>query len=233
MRRTVAPTASPAVRSRHVWLPVGGGAVEADLAVPQDATGIVLFAHGSGSGRLSPRNRRVARALQEGGLATLLFDLLTPVEEAEDTSTGQLRFDIPLLAGRLITVADLVAEGLGEGTFRIGLFGASTGSAAALIAAAKRPAIVHAVVSRGGRPDLAADVLGLVQAPTLLIVGGKDPQVLQLNVNALAALRCTKRLEIVPRATHLFEEAGTLEQVSALATEWFHRHLVRTSSSGR
>jgi pimeloyl-ACP methyl ester carboxylesterase len=213
------------MRTRHVWLPVAGGAIEADLAVPDHASGIVLFAHGSGSSRLSPRNRRLARALQNGGLATLLFDLLTPIEEEEDKRTGRLRFEIDLLAERLITVADLVAEGLGEGVFRIGLFGASTGAAAALIAAATRPGDIRAVVSRGGRPDLAAASLALVRAPTLLIVGGQDVQVLELNVKALAELRCTKRLEVVPNATHLFAEAGTLEQVCRLATDWFNHHL--------
>jgi pimeloyl-ACP methyl ester carboxylesterase len=204
---------------------VAGGAIDGDLSVPDRATGIVLFAHGSGSSRLSPRNRKVARELQDGGLATLLFDLLTPMEEEEDKRTGQLRFDVKLLADRLVTVIDLVAEGLGEGAFRIGLFGASTGSAAALIAAAKRPKIVRAIVSRGGRPDLAESALASVRAPTLLIVGAQDPQVLQLNMNALAQLKCIKRMEVVPRATHLFAEAGTLEQVSWLARDWFNQHL--------
>jgi pimeloyl-ACP methyl ester carboxylesterase len=204
---------------------VAGGAIDGDLSVPDRATGIVLFAHGSGSSRLSPRNRKVARELQDGGLATLLFDLLTPMEEEEDKRTGQLRFDVKLLADRLVTVIDLVAEGLGEGVFRIGLFGASTGSAAALIAAAKRPKLVRAIVSRGGRPDLAESALASVRAPTLLIVGAQDPQVLQLNMNALAQLKCIKRMEVVPRATHLFAEAGTLEQVSWLARDWFNQHL--------
>jgi putative phosphoribosyl transferase len=221
----MAHVTEPLVRSRHVWLPVAGGAIDGDLSVPDRATGIVLFAHGSGSSRLSPRNRKVARELQDGGLATLLFDLLTPMEEEEDKRTGQLRFDVKLLADRLVTVIDLVAEGLGEGAFRIGLFGASTGSAAALIAAAKRPKIVRAIVSRGGRPDLAESALASVRAPTLLIVGAQDPQVLQLNMNALAQLKCIKRMEVVPRATHLFAEAGTLEQVSWLARDWFNQHL--------
>lgn len=221
----MAHVTEPLVRSRHVWLPVAGGAIDGDLSVPDRATGIVLFAHGSGSSRLSPRNRKVARELQDGGLATLLFDLLTPMEEEEDKRTGELRFDVKLLADRLVTVIDLVAEGLGEGVFRIGLFGASTGSAAALIAAAKRPKVVRAIVSRGGRPDLAESALAAVRAPTLLIVGAQDPQVLQLNMNALAQLRCIKRMEVVPRATHLFAEAGTLEQVSWLARDWFNQHL--------
>jgi putative phosphoribosyl transferase len=221
----MAHVTEPLVRSRHVWLPVAGGAIDGDLSVPDRATGIVLFAHGSGSSRLSPRNRKVARELQDGGLATLLFDLLTPMEEEEDKRTGELRFDVKLLADRLVTVIDLVAEGLGEGVFRIGLFGASTGSAAALIAAAKRPKVVRAIVSRGGRPDLAESALASVRAPTLLIVGAQDPQVLQLNMNALAQLKCIKRMEVVPRATHLFAEAGTLEQVSWLARDWFNQHL--------
>lgn len=221
----MAHVTEPLVRSRHVWLPVAGGAIDGDLSVPDRATGIVLFAHGSGSSRLSPRNRKVARELQDGGLATLLFDLLTPMEEEEDKRTGELRFDVKLLADRLVTVIDLVAEGLGEGVFRIGLFGASTGSAAALIAAAKRPKLVRAIVSRGGRPDLAESALASVRAPTLLIVGAQDPQVLQLNMNALAQLKCIKRMEVVPRATHLFAEAGTLEQVSWLARDWFNQHL--------
>jgi putative phosphoribosyl transferase len=221
----MAHVTEPLVRSRHVWLPVAGGAIDGDLSVPDRATGIVLFAHGSGSSRLSPRNRKVARELQDGGLATLLFDLLTPMEEEEDKRTGELRFDVTLLADRLVTVIDLVAEGLGEGVFRIGLFGASTGSAAALIAAAKRPKIVRAIVSRGGRPDLAESALASVRAPTLLIVGAQDPQVLQLNMNALAQLKCIKRMEVVPRASHLFAEAGTLEQVSWLARDWFNQHL--------
>ncbi len=221
----MAHVTEPLVRSRHVWLPVAGGAIDGDLSVPDRATGIVLFAHGSGSSRLSPRNRKVARELQDGGLATLLFDLLTPMEEEEDKRTGELRFDVKLLADRLVTVIDLVAEGLGEGVFRIGLFGASTGSAAALIAAAKRPKVIRAIVSRGGRPDLAESALAAVRAPTLLIVGAQDPQVLQLNMNALAQLKCIKRMEVVPRATHLFAEAGTLEQVSWLARDWFNQHL--------
>jgi pimeloyl-ACP methyl ester carboxylesterase len=147
------------------------------------------------------------------------------MEEEEDKRTGKLRFDINLLADRLVTVTDLVADGLGEGEFRIGLFGASTGSAAALVAAAKRPKVVQAVVSRGGRPDLAEFALGSVRAPTLLIVGAQDPQVLQLNMNALGLLRCVKRLEVVPRATHLFAEPGALEQVARLARDWFCHHL--------
>ena len=222
----MAHATQPQLRTRHVWLPVAGGAaIEGDLAVPDQATGIVLFAHGSGSSRLSPRNRRVARELQDGGLATLLFDLLTPIEEEEDKRTGRLRFDVNLLADRLLAVTDLVAEGLGEGEFRIGYFGASTGSAAALIAAAKRPNMVHAVVSRGGRPDLAEAALASVRAPTLLIAGAQDPEVLQWNINALAQLKCVKRMEVVPRATHLFAEPGALDQVSWLARDWFVQHL--------
>ena len=208
-----------------VRVPIGGQSLQGDLGMPDQPRGIVLFAHGSGSSHSSPRNRRVARQLQEGGIATLLFDLLTPMEEQEDASTGKLRFDVELLAQRLMHVIDLVAEGLSEGNFRIGLFGASTGSAAALIAAAKRPKIVRAVVSRGGRPDLAESALALVRAPTLLIVGAQDSKVLPLNVQALGQLRCVKRLEIVPRASHLFTEPGTLDQVALLARDWFSHHL--------
>jgi dienelactone hydrolase len=190
------------------------------LAVPAAATGIVVFAHGSGSSRLSPRNQHVAQGLNKAGLATLLFDLLLP-EEAEDRRNV---FDIPLLATRLEEALDW----LGQGEFAslsVGLFGASTGAAAALIAAARRADEISAVVSRGGRPDLAAAQLALVKAPTLLIVGGYDDEVIKLNESALAQLRCEKHLEIVPGATHLFEEPGTLEAVIQLATAWFIRFL--------
>lgn len=190
------------------------------LAVPEAATGIVVFAHGSGSSRLSPRNQRVAQGINKAGLATLLFDLLLP-EEAEDRRNV---FDIPLLATRLEEALDW----LGQGEFAslsIGLFGASTGAAAALIAAARRADEISAVVSRGGRPDLAAAALARVKAPTLLIVGGYDDEVIKLNESALAELHCQKHLEIVPGATHLFEERGTLDAVIQLATAWFIRFL--------
>lgn len=201
-----------------------GAALSGDLSVPEGATGIVVFVHGSGSSRLSPRNRDVARALNEGGLATLLFDLLTPTEEVEDERTARLRFDIELLATRLLHVLDWLGGQPGLPA-SVGLFGASTGAAAALIAAAREPRMVRAVVSRGGRPDLAGASLAAVEAPTLLIVGGNDDVVIQLNEAAFARIRCEKRLEIVPGATHLFEEPGTLDAVAKLALGWFQQHL--------
>jgi len=191
----------------------------------------VLFAHGSGSSRVSPRNKQVALVLHQAGLATMLLDLHTPEEEVEDRLTARLRFDIMLLASRLTAATDFVASGLDEGDFRIGYFGASTGAAAALMAAASRPDVVHAVVSRGGRPDLAGDALAHVRAPTLLIVGGYDHEVLQLNVNAFQRLTCEKEMEVVPRATHLFEEPGALEEVSRYASEWFLRYLPVTGAA--
>jgi putative phosphoribosyl transferase len=210
---------------------VRGGDVdlEGDLVVPAGAGGIVLFAHGSGSSRHSPRNRSVARVLQSGGLATLLIDLLTPEEDAIDQRTARLRFDIGLLAGRLVGATDWLAEQPATRDLRIGYFGASTGAGAALVAAAERPKAVHAVVSRGGRPDLAGPALPRVLAPTLLIVGERDRQVIPLNEQALAQLRCVKRLEIVRGATHLFEEPGTLEEAARLAREWFERYLAPAS----
>ncbi len=196
-----------------------------DLVLPAAARGLVLFAHGSGSSRFSTRNRAVARRLQEGGLATLLFDLLTEDEETIDARTAELRFDIPLLAGRLVGALDWLASQPALAALGVGLFGASTGAAGALIAAARRPDRVAAVVSRGGRPDLAGAALAQVSAPTLLIVGGDDREVLALNREALAALTAQKALEIVPGATHLFEEPGALEQVAQLARDWFVHHL--------
>lgn len=192
--------------------------MEGELIIPPDARGLVLFAHGSGSGRFSPRNRFVAGELNRGGLATLLFDLLTPAEE-------ERRFDIPLLAERLVDAADWVADQDSAKHLRIGAFGASTGAAAALLAAAGEPRLFHAVVSRGGRPDLAGDALRQVQAPTLLIVGSHDEVVLELNEQAFELLPGKRRLEIVPGATHLFEEPGTLERVAALARDWFTCYL--------
>jgi dienelactone hydrolase len=208
-----------------VTVPAGKARLEANLTIPAGSRGIVLFAHGSGSSRHSPRNRHVARVLNAGGLATLLVDLLTAEEEAQDARTGELRFDIPLLAGRLGQVTDWLGTQPTTRDLRPGYFGASTGAGAALIAAAERPTLVGAVVSRGGRVDLAGEALPRVKAPTLLIVGGQDTPVLRLNREALARLRVEARLEIVQGATHLFEEPGTLEQVARLAQQWFERHL--------
>jgi putative phosphoribosyl transferase len=192
----------------------------ADLSVPTNPKGIVLFAHGSGSSRHSPRNRYVAAVLNEAGLATLLMDLLTPDEDVVEN-----RFDIGLLADRLAAATDRLADHDELKSLRVGYFGASTGGGAALVAAAQRPQIVGAVVSRGGRPDLAGDALPHVRAPTLLVVGGEDRPVIGMNREALAELRCEKRLEIVPGATHLFEEPGALEEVARLARTWFELYL--------
>ncbi len=200
---------------------IGALGLPGELAAPPGGQGVVAFAHGSGSGRLSPRNRKVAAVLQQHGLGTLLFDLLTP-DEAEDR---RLVFDIALLADRLVGAIDWLCARPSLAGQRIGLFGASTGAAAALVAAAARPAEVAAVVSRGGRPDLASAVLGAVRAPTLLIVGGDDTEVLALNREALRDLRGEKRLTVVPGATHLFEEPGTLDAVARLAADWFALHL--------
>jgi dienelactone hydrolase len=199
--------------------------LEGNLAIPRGARGVVLFAHGSGSSRFSPRNRGVAANLNDSDIATLLVDLLTEEEEAVDSVTAHFRFDIGLLARRLIDAADWLMNGPETCGLRIGYFGASTGAAAALMAAVERPQVVAAIVSRGGRPDLASSSLPHVLAPTLLIVGGADLPVIQMNRTALVELRCEKRLDIVPGATHLFEEAGALEQVARLAREWFTRYL--------
>lgn len=195
------------------------------LAVPEQAKGLVVFAHGSGSSRFSQRNGFVAEILNEAGVATLLFDLLTPEEEDIDLRTRELRFDIDLLTGRLIGVIDWVSRNAATAALPIGLFGASTGAAAALGAAAQRVGDVAAVVSRGGRPDLALQHLAKVKAPTLLIVGGEDTVVIELNQQAAGQLLVEHRLEIVPGATHLFEEAGKLEQVAKLARDWFLHYL--------
>jgi pimeloyl-ACP methyl ester carboxylesterase len=199
--------------------------LEGDLAIPEGARGVVLFAHGSGSSRDSPRNRFVAEALLEGGLGTLLFDLLTEEEEYQERYTRHLRFDIGLLARRLIAATDWLARRPEASGLKVGYFGASTGAGAALVAAAERPEGVGAVVSRGGRPDLAGDALRRVEAPTLLIVGSRDTVVIQLNRQAQALLRGESKLVIVPGASHLFEEPGALEQVAALARDWFLRYL--------
>lgn len=211
---------------RRVLVHAGPVTLEGDLSLPEGAHGVVLFAHGSGSSRHSPRNRHVARFLNEAKLATLLIDLLTSEEEAVDLRTAQLRFDIGLLATRLIATTDWLARQPDTRPLRVGYFGASTGAGAALVATAERPDRVGAVVSRGGRPDLAGAALDGVRAPTLLIVGGNDQPVIELNRAALGQLRCERRLIIVPGATHLFEESGTLDQVARLAREWFERHLV-------
>ncbi|MBE1485427.1 dienelactone hydrolase family protein [Plantactinospora soyae] len=212
-------------RTTETTIPTGGVELTGDLVVPAGARGIVLFAHGSGSSRHSPRNRLVADALGRASLATLLVDLLTRDEEAVDDRTGELRFDIGLLTGRLVGIVDWLGSGAPAGPLPIGLFGASTGAAAALAAAASRPDQVHAVVSRGGRPDLAGPDLTRVRASTLLLVGGLDDEVLRLNEQALAALDSPAELRVVPGATHLFAEAGTLEQVAREAAEWFGAHL--------
>ncbi|GAB6068493.1 dienelactone hydrolase family protein [Methylothermus subterraneus] len=201
-----------------------------ELTFSDGAKGLVLFAHGSGSSRFSPRNQFVAKALNARGLATLLFDLLTKEESAIDEQTAEYRFDIELLAERLIAAVDWVNRQSQLKALPIGLFGASTGAAAALIAAARRPDLVKAVVSRGGRPDLAGEALAHVHAPTLLIVGGADPVVLELNREAARRLKAPWRLEIVEGASHLFEEPGKLEQVAQLAGDWFCRYLAIPSA---
>lgn len=213
------------VERMPVSIPAGEVVLQGDLGMPRSPRGVVLFAHGSGSSRHSPRNRYVAEVLNEHSLGTLLVDLLTAEEEREDEITRELRFDIDLLTRRLVAITDWLA---GQPQFQahgIGLFGASTGAAAALMTAAERPEVVKAVVSRGGRPDLAGGVASLVQAPTLLIVGGRDTEVLQMNRDAMESMKCKVELKIVPGATHLFEEPGTLPQVAKLAADWFTAHL--------
>lgn len=209
-----------------IRIPVGKVLLDGTLTLPEGTKGIVLFAHGSGSSRLSPRNKFVARVLNEAGLGTLLFALLTTEEEQMDVITAEYRFDINLLTDRLIAVTDWVTENPETEALNIGYFGASTGAAAALLAAARRPEYVQAVVSRGGRPDLAEQGLEIVQAPTLLIVGGEDEVVIQMNEKAFEKLFCEKDLLIIPGATHLFEEPGKLEAVSETAKEWFKDHLL-------
>src|SRR5215208_3753990 len=211
------------MEEREVRISAGPVELEGILDIPEGAQGIVLFAHGSGSGRHSPRNRYVAGALREAGLATLLIDLLTPEEEEVDLETRRLRFDIGLLADRLAGATDWLSENPDTRGLRVGYFGASTGAGAALVAAAERSEAVGAVVSRGGRPDLAGDVLPVVGAPTLLIVGGEDEPVIGMNREAFAQMRAEKKLEVVPGATHLFEEPGTLEEVARIAAGWFAR----------
>ena len=207
-----------------VEVPVGGATLVGDLVVPQDASGVVLFAHGSGSNRLSPRNQNVATGLQAAGFATLLIDLLTEAEAEVDAVTRELRFDIALLADRLTEAIDWLGANPSTATLPVGMFGASTGAAAALVAAARRPTRVRAVVSRSGRPDLAEDQLQLVQAPVLLIVGGDDTEVIEFNERAARGL-VRHEVAVVPGATHLFEEPGTLERGAELALQWFQSWL--------
>jgi dienelactone hydrolase len=223
---------TPHVDEQLVYVAAGTVTLEGNLSLPDHPQGVVLFAHGSGSSRHSPRNRRVASQLNEAHLATLLIDLLTPEEEAVDLRTAHLRFDIRLLAQRLVGATDWLGQNPSTHDLRIGYFGASTGAGAALVAAAERPDVVGAVVSRGGRPDLAGAALDRVRAPTLLIVGGNDYPVIEMNREALVQLRCEKHLAIVPGATHLFEEPGTLDEVARLARAWFEHHLI-PSAIGR
>ena len=216
-------TKTAIAQAKDVHIRSGAVQLQGDLNISAGARGVVLFAHGSGSSRHSPRNQFVARTIREAGVGTLLFDLLTAEEEAVDIHTRHLRFDIGLLADRLIDATDWIK---GEFDYlSVGYFGSSTGGGAALVAAAEVGDRVGAVVSRGGRPDLAGDALPKVKSPTLLIVGGLDYPVIELNQEALARLRCEKELKIVPGATHLFEEPGTLEEVARLAADWFGRHL--------
>jgi len=206
-------------------IPAGEVTVTGDLEIPENPCGLVLFAHGSGSSRRSPRNQAVAEVLRDAGVATLLFDLLTPHEEVEDAYSGHLRFDIGLLTRRLAIVTQEIADDPHSRNFGLGYFGASTGGAAALRAAAALGSAIGAVVSRGGRPDLAGEALVHVKAPTLLIVGERDEDVLRLNEAAYAKLQCEKSLAVVPHATHLFQEPGALEEVARLAADWFCKHL--------
>lgn len=225
------PTRDPKNDTPPVGIRTAGLTLDGDLTVPAGAAGIVLFAHGSGSSRSSPRNRRVAGQLQQAGFGTLLFDLLTPREDAIDAVTRQLRFDISLLAERLAGATDWLASQPAFRNLPVGYFGASTGAAAALVAAAVRPQLVHAVVARGGRPDLAGPYLQRVKAPTLLIVGGDDTTVIAMNRAALAQLQADpKELLIVPRASHLFEEPGALDRVAELAVGWFRAHVGGSAS---
>jgi putative phosphoribosyl transferase len=214
-----------------VHIPSDNATLEGELVIPREAPGIVLFAHGSGSSRHSPRNQYVARIIREAGLATLLFDLLTREEESVEIYTRHLRFDINLLADRLVDATKWIKSQPETAPLRVGYFGASTGGGAALVAAAKLGQQIGAVVSRGGRPDLAGEALPLVNSPTLLIVGGNDEPVIRLNKAAQAQLRCQTQLKIIPGATHLFEEPGTLEQVAQLAAVWFKEHLQAQTST--
>ena len=239
--RRAESAASKSSRSDHSWnkrqsditIDLDNVRLEGTLNIPSSPKGVVLFAHGSGSSRHSPRNRYVAQVLQAEGFATLLFDLLTSQEESVDRQTAELRFDIELLAKRLVGATQWITRHPATRTLPIGYFGASTGAAAAVVAAARLPGLVTAVVSRGGRPDLAGEALGIVRASVLLIIGGKDETVIGLNRQALDRLQCRdKQLVIIPGATHLFEEAGALEQAAQLAAAWFSRTFVSTGESG-
>ena len=219
------PATKRITQDRDVQIRIDAALLSGELDVPQNATGIVLFAHGSGSSRHSPRNRYVAEVIRKAGVGTLLFDLLTRREEEIDNYTREFRFDINLLAQRLVAATNWLAEEPETSDLRPGYFGASTGGGGALVAAAEMGEKVEAVVSRGGRPDLAASALRHVKAPTLLIVGGLDGPVIRMNEDAFAQLRCEKELKIIPGATHLFEEPGKLEEVARLAATWFMKHL--------
>lgn len=217
--------------TREVKIPSGGKTLTGDLHMTEKTGAVILFAHGSGSGRHSPRNRKVAQTINDAGMGTLLFDLLTEEEEAVDVLTGEFRFDISLLTGRLLDATAWLREQPGTCRLAIGYFGASTGAAAALAAASQKPTETGAIVSRGGRPDMAEPGLERVQAPTLLIVGGNDPEVLELNRKAYQRIRAPKELAVVPGATHLFEEPGALERVARLASDWFLRFLVQSAGT--
>lgn len=217
----------PDAASEAISLDLESITLEGDLHLPPQAAGLVIFAHGSGSSRFSPRNRAVAKVLEEAGFGTLLLDLLTRAEEVRDDVTAEYRFDIPRLGQRVVGAVDWLGGRTDLRRLPIACFGASTGAAAALIAAAARPDVTRAVISRGGRPDLAGDALPQVEAPTLLIVGGHDEPVIEMNREAMRRMRTTVALEIVPGATHLFEEPGTLDQVARLAADWCRRYLVR------
>ncbi|MFA0809628.1 dienelactone hydrolase family protein [Microbulbifer epialgicus] len=214
------------MQSRVIALAAEGKTLNASLTLPQDARALVIFAHGSGSSRTSPRNIAVAGKLNDAGFATLLFDLLSADESRADAATCEYRFDIDLSARRLVEVVDWAAHDESTRKLQVGLFGASTGAAVALVAAAERPSLVNAVVSRGGRPDLAGADLSLVKAPTLLLVGGDDKQVLELNKEALTHMVNGPRLQIIPHASHLFEEPGTMDEVVRLTTRWFRANLI-------
>ncbi|MFB2875657.1 dienelactone hydrolase family protein [Aerosakkonemataceae cyanobacterium BLCC-F46] len=214
--------------NQKVWIASGSINLEGSLTQPETARGIILFAHGSGSSRNSPRNQYVAEELNKAGFSTLLFDLLTRDEEASDRENQEFRFNITFLAERLIDATQWVAQNLDMQKLKIGYFGASTGAAAALVAAAQFPDAVGAVVSRGGRPDLAESSLGNVKAPTLLIVGEKDQPVIEMNQQALGQLSGEKKLEIVPGASHLFEEPGALEEIAKMARQWFDQYLAKS-----